>query len=196
MLESKIAIVGGIPGVGKTTVINIALELAKEEGVEINTIVYGSEMMQIAEKDYNVQSRDDLRKLPPADQKEIQRLAAISITEKSAGRRTIVDTHYSIKTGAGTYLQGIPSWVSEGLNPRLLILIETIPENISLRRNTDPSRIRDEEDIDRVKVHQELNRTIAATICQKSGALLGIIQNKQGMAEEAGKILFEYLKTL
>ncbi|HUU77248.1 MAG TPA: adenylate kinase [candidate division Zixibacteria bacterium] len=196
MFESKIAIVGGIPGVGKTTVINIALESAKKEGVEINTIVYGSEMMQIAKKDYNVQSRDDLRKLPPAEQKEIQRLAAISIAKKSAGKVTIVDTHYSIKTGSGTYLQGIPSWVSDGLNPRLLILIETIPENISLRRNTDPSRERDEEDIDRVKVHQELNRTIAATICQKSGALLGIIQNKQGIAEEAGKILFEYLKTL
>lgn len=196
MFESKIAIVGGIPGVGKTTVINTALEFAKKEGVEINTIVYGSEMLQIAKKDYNVQSRDDLRKLPPAEQKEIQRLAAFSIAEKSAGKATIVDTHYSIKTGAGTYLQGIPSWVSDELNPRLLIIIETIPENISLRRNTDPSRIRDEEDIKRVKVHQELNRTIAATICQKSGALLGIIQNKQGLAEEAGKTLFEYLKIL
>lgn len=196
MLENKIAIVGGVPGVGKTTVINIALDIAEKEGLEINTLIYGTEMIEIAKKNYQITSRDELRKLPPADQREIQRLAAKEIARKASGVITLVDTHYSIKTGSGTFLQGIPSWVSDELNPKLLVLVETIPEDISKRRGIDQSRVRDEEDINELKVHQEINRTIASTICQKSGALLAIIQNKQGESKKAGQALFNYLKVL
>ena len=194
--NSKIVIVGGVPGVGKTTVINKALNQAEKAGLEVTTMVYGSVMMEMASEMFDVKDRDDLRRLPEDKQKIVQKEAANRIAERAADKLVLVDTHYSIKTGSGIYLQGIPSWVSDALNPKLLVLIETNPEDIAVRRNKDSSRHRDEENIALLKEHQEINRTSATTICQKTGALLGIITNKQGLADAAGEMLFNYLKSL
>ncbi|MHA1186534.1 MAG: AAA family ATPase, partial [Candidatus Heimdallarchaeota archaeon] len=101
--EGNIAIVGGIPGVGKTTVINKALKFAKEESFEITTLVYGSIMMEVAKERFNVTHRDDLRKLSVTDQKTIQKMAGGRIAELSVGKTVIVDTHYTIRIGSGSY---------------------------------------------------------------------------------------------
>jgi adenylate kinase len=194
--QGKIAIVGGVPGVGKTTVINHVLDFAKEEGFEVSILVYGTVMMEIAKSDYNIQSRDDLRKQTPAIQKEIQKRAGMRIAERARGKVVIVDTHYTIKIGSGSFLQGIPQWVSDVLQPSLLVLIETHPDEIIQRRNVDDSRDRDEDSASVLFEHQLINKTVASTICQKTGALLAVIKNKQGIASEAGKELFNYLKSL
>ena len=194
--EGSIAIVGGVPGVGKTTVINKALEYASKNDFEISIIVYGSVMMEIAKEEFNVQHRDELRKLPANTQKEIQKRAAFRIGERARGKVVIVDTHYTIKTGSGTFLQGIPQWVSDGLNPKLLVLIETDPQEIFQRRANDQSRTRDQDAVDVLFEHQLINKTVASTICQKTGALLSVIKNHQGKSEEAGKELFEHLKSI
>ena len=194
--EGKIAIVGGIPGVGKTTVINIALKYAKMESFDITTLVYGTIMMEVAKDKFNVNHRDDLRKLNADDQKTIQRMASERIAELSVGKTVIVDTHYTIKIGIGSYLQGVPSWVSDNLNPKLLVLIETSAEEITHRRSKDKLRKRDDDFLELLEEHQNLNRTVASTICQKSGALISIIRNRHGDADEAGKVLFEQLKAM
>ncbi|MCF2142953.1 MAG: adenylate kinase [Candidatus Heimdallarchaeota archaeon] len=194
--ESHIAIVGGIPGVGKTTVINEALKIAREENFDVSIIVYGTVMMEIAEKNYGVKHRDDMRKLPPRAQKEIQRQAALEIAERAKGKVVIVDTHFTIKTGAGSFLQGIPSWVSDAFHPKLLVLIETTAEEIKKRRESDISRARDEDSLDLLMEHQLLNKIVAAAIGQKTGALLLVIPNRQGKATEAGRVLFENLKAM
>jgi len=194
--DGNIAIVGGIPGVGKTTVINKALKFAKEESFEITTLVYGSIMMEVAKERFNVTHRDDLRKLSATDQKTIQKMAGGRIAELSVGKTVIVDTHYTIRIGSGSYLQGVPSWVSDSLNPKLLVLIETTAEEVAKRRSYDESRKRDEDVLELLDEHQNLNRTVASTICQKTGALISIIKNRQGKADEAGRALFEQLKTM
>ncbi|MGC9779256.1 MAG: adenylate kinase [Candidatus Heimdallarchaeota archaeon] len=194
--EGSIAIVGGVPGVGKTTVINKALEFASKNDFEILIIVYGSVMMEIAKEEFNVQHRDELRKLPTNTQKEIQRRAAFRIGKRARGKVVIVDTHYTIKTASGTFLQGIPQWVSDGLNPKLLVLIETDPQEIFQRRAYDQSRTRDQDTVNVLFEHQLINKTVASTICQKTGALLSVIKNRQGKSDEAGKELFLHLKAL
>ena len=194
--EGKIAIVGGIPGVGKTTVINKALKYAEAESFEITTLVYGTIMMDVAKEKFNVNHRDNLRNLPAKDQRTIQRMAGERIAELAIGKTVIVDTHYTIKIGTGSYLQGVPSWVSDSLNPKLLVLIETTAEEVTKRRSSDKSRKRDNEVLELLDEHQNLNRTVASTICQKTGALISIIKNRQGKADEAGKALFEQLKAM
>ncbi|MBK5112047.1 MAG: adenylate kinase [Candidatus Heimdallarchaeota archaeon] len=194
--EGSIAIIGGVPGVGKTTVINEALALAKKENFEITTIVYGSVMMEIAKEEFNVDHRDQLRILPADVQKEIQRRAAFRIDERAQGKVVLVDTHYTIKTGEGTFLQGIPQWVSDSLNPKLLVIIETYPDEIINRREKDSSRKRDDDTADVLFEHQLINKTVASTICQKTGALLSVIKNGHGKASEAGKVLLLDLMNL
>ncbi|NHJ40116.1 MAG: adenylate kinase [Asgard group archaeon] len=194
--QGKIAIVGGVPGVGKTTVVNHALYFAKEENFDVVILVFGSVMMEIAKTDYNVQNRDELRNLSPAIQKEIQKRAAIRIAERSQGKIAIVDTHYTIKTGSGSFLQGVPQWVSDELNPSLLVIIETDPDEIIQRRSVDESRVRDYDTTSILFEHQLINKAVASTICQKTGALLAVIRNKQGLATEAGKELLFHLKSM
>jgi adenylate kinase len=194
--EGSIAIIGGVPGVGKTTVINEALKLAEKENFEITTIVYGSVMMEIAKEDFNVEHRDQLRILPAESQKEIQRRAAFRIGERARGKVVLVDTHYTIKTGEGTFLQGIPQWVSDSLNPKLLVIIETKPDEIINRRGKDTSRKRDDDSADVLFEHQLINKTVASTICQKTGALLSVIKNGHNKSSEAGKELLLDLMTL
>lgn len=194
--QGKIVIVGGVPGVGKTTVINHALYFAKAEGLEVVILVYGSVMMEIAKRDYNVQDRDELRNLSPEIQKEIQKRAAMRIAERARGKIAIVDTHYTIKTSAGSFLQGIPQWVSDELNPSLLVIIETDPDEIIQRRSVDESRHRDLDTTSVLFEHQLINKTVASSICQKTGALLAVIKNKQGVATDAGKELLFHMKSL
>lgn len=193
---TKVIVIGGVPGVGKTTVINKALEYAKGQGVQYNLYTYGSVMMEIAREKFNVQNRDNLRKLDPKIQRAIQKEAGYKIAARASEICTIVDTHFAIRTRLGSYLQGIPSWVSDALDPKLIVLVETDPDEILKRRANDTSRNRDEESIIKLKEHQEINRTIAATICQKNGALMAIITNRHGQADEAGFELFKILNCL
>jgi adenylate kinase len=123
-------------------------------------------------------------------------MAGGRIAELSVGKTVIVDTHYTIKIGTGSYLQGVPSWVSDSLNPKLLVLIETTAEEVTQRRSKDKSRKRDEDVLELLDEHQNLNRTVASTICQKTGALISIIKNRHGKADEAGKALFKQLKAM
>jgi adenylate kinase len=197
MSENALVIIAGIPGVGKTTVVKKAIEIAEKEKMDISEIVFGTVMMDIAEEKANIQDRDKLRTIPPSQQKDIQREAGERIASQVKEHQiTIVDTHFAVKTSIGAYLQGIPSWVSDALQPSLLVLIETDPNNILKRREWDKDRERDQDSIRDLKEHQEINRVIAATIGQKTGALLSIITNEQGKAEEAGKELFEILKKI
>lgn len=194
--NSRIAIIGGVPGVGKTTVINKALEFAESEGFEILTIVYGTIMMKIAKNEFDINHRDMLRKLPVCEQKEIQRLAAFKIADRARDKVTIVDTHFMIRTGDGFFLPGIPKWVVTTLEPKLLVLIEANPKEITKRRSGDDSRSRDQETIDLLLDHQEINKNAAVTISQQTGALLSIIENRESRINEAGRQLFEHLKKL
>ncbi|MFY9982707.1 MAG: AAA family ATPase, partial [Methanoregula sp.] len=62
----------GVPGVGKTTVVNEALAKLKSEGVEYQPINFGSFMFEVAKTEVLVQDRDQMRSLDRADQKRLQ----------------------------------------------------------------------------------------------------------------------------
>ena len=103
-----ILIVTGIPGTGKTTVMNKALEK-----YPLKFVTFGTVMFAIAKKKSLVSDRDELRKLPFSTQREIQELAAVKIKNMA---NVVVDTHCTIKTKAG-YLPGLPDSVLKKLSP-------------------------------------------------------------------------------
>jgi adenylate kinase len=169
-------IVTGIPGVGKTTVMEAA---AKSLGLPI--VVFGTVMFDAAAAAGLVQSRDDMRRLPPAKQKEIQRVAATRIAVMG---EVVVDTHCSIRTPAG-YLPGLPSWVLEELQPSAIVLVEADPKEILRRRQADATRQRDEDTLESVVEHQEYNRRFAAAYATITGATVHTVMNRDGQVNDA-----------
>jgi adenylate kinase len=166
-----VVIITGVPGVGKSTVIDAA---QKAKGYKV--VVYGTEMLEVAKAMGLVKDRDEMRKLEPSVQRDIQEEAARRIAELGD---VIVDTHCTIKTPRG-YLPGIPAWVAESLQPKQIILVEAPPKDIISRRNHDPTRHRDPDSEDDVAAHQAINRSAAVAIAALTGATVAVVVNKTG----------------
>jgi adenylate kinase len=169
-------IVTGIPGVGKTTVMEAAAKAAN-----LRIAVYGSVMFEVATARGLARSRDEMRKLPAETQKQVQREAAARIAAMGS---VIVDTHCSIKTPTG-YLPGLPAWVLEALQPAVLVLVEARPEEIRARRQKDATRVRDEDSLEAIAEHQDVNRRFAAAAATLTGATVATVLNHDGRVEEA-----------
>ena len=173
---AKVVVVTGIPGVGKTTVLDGALELVNEEGGNFSYANYGDAMFEIVKKEGLAEKRDDMRKLPDDVQKRIQKQAAKEISQRAGNK--IVDTHCTIKTPKG-YLPGLPKWVLEELCLTQFVLIEADPKEIAKRRSRDKSRKRDEELEGSISEHQEMNRAVSMSYAMFSGAPVKIIENAE-----------------
>lgn len=186
---SEIVIITGIPGSGKTTVLNKTLEKIKKKYEVVN---YGTVMLKEARK-YGVKNRDELRKLPLKTQDKNQILAAKRIAKMGKRSNVIVDTHCTIKTPQG-YLIGIPESVLKELEPTKIVLIETKIEDIKKRRGSDKSRKRDAESLDEIDSQQKLNRAVATICGVLTKAKIVIIENPQGRIEEAVNKLAKILE--
>ncbi len=184
-MESKAIVVAGVPGVGKTTVLE---EASRKLGIPI--VVFGTVMFEIAKERGLVKHRDEIRKLPSEVQREIQEEAASRIREMG---EVIVDTHMLIRTPAG-FLPGLPFTVLQKLSPKKIILIEADPEEIASRRSKDKSRERDVESVEEIRMHQELNRVAAICYGILSGAFVGVVRNEEGKVSEAANKLVELVR--
>ncbi len=169
-------VVTGVPGVGKTTVMEAAAKAAN-----MQVVVFGSQMLRVAQDEGLVQDRDEMRKLKASEQKRIQVAAAAAIAEKGD---VIVDTHASIRTPQG-YLPGLPAWVLETLKPDAIVLVEADAGEIAGRRSKDQSRTRDADTPDAIARHQEMNRAFAAAYATLTGAIVAMVENHDGRLEEA-----------
>ncbi len=169
-------IVTGIPGVGKTTVMEAAAERA---GCDI--AVYGTVMFEVASEEGLVEHRDEMRRLDPEVQKKVQRAAAQRI---AAMGDVVVDTHCTIKTPKG-YLPGLPAWVLEALMPSTIVLVEADAAEIQGRRAGDATRVRDEDSLEAIEEHQEYNRRFAAAYATLAGATVHTVYNHDDKVDEA-----------
>lgn len=183
----KVVVIAGIPGSGSTTVLSKALE-----ELDYLYVNYGDVMLEIAKGDGLVDNRDDLRKLPPDIQKEVQENAAQSIREKSEQSNIIVDTHCTINTPSG-FLPGLPKWVLDQLKPDMFVLLEADGDEILKRRISDTTRNRDSERLKDIELHQEMNRAASMAYAVLTGATVKIIENHDNKVDEA---VDEMVKTL
>ena len=166
-----VVIVTGVPGVGKSTVMNAA----QEYGYKI--VNFGSTMFEEAQKE-GVNDRDDMRKLPIEKQQSLQKQAGERIAQMG---NVVVDTHASILTSSG-YMPGLPEWTVRALNPDIIVLVEATPEEIEGRRNKDATRARDKDDIG---LHQSVNREYAATAAAITGSTVAIVENHDNQVDVA-----------
>jgi adenylate kinase len=179
----KVVVLTGVPASGGTTVTKKAIEKLERQGQPFQMVTYSDVMLDEALQRGWVKARDDIRKLEPVQQRDLQKIAARAIAEM-ATTALIVDTHATVRTPRG-YLPGLPTWVLDELKPELILIVETAPDEIIRRRNADKSRQRDAQDAVAVQQHQEVNKAICMAYAAYSGATVKILQNPDRKLDEA-----------
>jgi len=173
-----VIVVTGIPGVGKTTVMQKAAE-----GMDIQFVTFGTIMIDIATDLGLVKDRDEMRKLTLDQQKQLQIKTAEKIGKM---KNVILDTHCTIQTPKG-YMPGLPEWVLRKLNPTAIIIVEADPQEIFNRRAKDATRNRDPDSIEKIAEHQMMNRAAAMAYATLTGATVKIVFNHDNALEAAVK---------
>jgi adenylate kinase len=173
-----VIVVTGIPGVGKTTVMQKAAE-----GMDIQFVTFGTIMIDIAKELKLVKDRDEMRKLTLDQQKQLQ----IKTAEKVAKMKNVIlDTHCTVKTTKG-YMPGLPEWVLRKLNPTAIIIVEADPQEIYNRRAKDMTRNRDPDSVEKIAEHQMINRAAAMAYATLTGATVKIVFNHDNALDAAVK---------
>jgi len=190
-MAGKKVIITGVPGVGKTTVVNEALKKLKEQGIEYQSINFGTFMFEVAKAENIVQDRDQMRTLDRAVQKKLQQSAGQAIAKLSGN--ILIDTHASVKTPKG-YLAGLPEWVLREIMPDIIVLVETDDDQILMRRLTDETRARDKEGSRSIAEHQQFNRSIAAAYAMMTGCTIKMITNADFLLERSSADLADVLR--
>ena len=175
-----VVVVGGVPGVGKSTVMAASSKL----GYTITN--FGTTMFETAQAEGLVRERDQMRSLLVEEQQRIQKLAAEKLGQMD---KVVVDTHLSILTPAG-FLPGLPEWVIRALKPTHMVLVEADPDQIARRRAKDNTRQRDSDDIN---LHQIMNRSFAAASATLTGTPVSIVVNAEGAVDAAAETFIKLL---
>jgi adenylate kinase len=173
-----VIVVTGIPGVGKTTVMQKAAE-----GMDITFVTFGTVMIDIAKELKLVKDRDEMRKLTLDQQKQLQ----IKTAEKVAKMKNVIlDTHCTVKTPKG-YMPGLPEWVLRKLNPTAIVIVEADPQEIYNRRAKDTTRNRDPDSVEKIAEHQMMNRAAAMSYATLTGSTVKIVFNHDNALDAAVK---------
>jgi adenylate kinase len=179
--NSKRAIIVGIPGVGKTTVITRAAETLNQKR-KTTVVVFGTVMFEEAKK-MGLKSRDEMRRMPVEDQRRLQEMAAQRIADMRDDI-VLVDTHLFINTGEG-YYPGLPMRLLNIMKPTNLVMVAAEAKEIAERRKTDQTRQRDIISTADIQKELDISRVMVASCSILTGAPFAIIMNSDGGVDEA-----------
>jgi adenylate kinase len=199
----KTIIVTGVPGVGKTTVLNELKLEASKKSIYIKVLNFGDYMFFEAQKSKLVNNRDELRKLPHRVQLQLQEVAARKIIDEAnvslkANDVLIIDTHAVVKTKTG-FWPGLPQHVITQLYPDSIVLIEAEPREIIDRQAKDTTRERKDisgKGIQDLVELMNMARIAAMSSATLVGASVFIVENPQGKANEAAQKILELAMNL
>lgn len=179
--NNKRAIIVGIPGVGKTTVITRAAEILSQKR-KATIVTYGTLMFEEAQK-MGVKNRDEMRRLPVEQQRRLQEMAAKRIADMNDDV-VIDDTHLFISTLEG-YYPGLPMRLLTIMNPTNLVMVAADPQEITNRRKNDPTRQRDEASPQAIKNDLDISKMMLASCSILTGAPFAVVLNGDGKVDEA-----------
>ena len=180
-------ILAGIPGSGKSTVLQEALKLFPQ----LEVVNYGDMMLKEASLQHI--DKDSLRKLPLHQQQRIGIEAAKKMAT-NVSKFVCIDTHAMIKTPFG-YCPGIPEAVVRILNPNVIGMIECSAQLVYERRQQDKTRNRDNDSIEQIEYHQQISRSFLLGCVAFSSALYAPIQN-HGIPSDGAKQLINLIQSL
>lgn len=197
----RVIVVTGVPGVGKTTVLNHLSRIASGKGLKLRIVNFGDYMLETALKEGLVKTRDEVRRLPLRRQLDLQAIAASRIVEDA--RRElgedgflVVDTHALVRTPAG-YWPGLPFHVLEKLKPDMIVVVEAEPEVVAERQARDKGRYRsDIGGVEGIKRLMEQARAAAIASAIRYASTVLVVYNREGAPEEAALKLVEAMEGL
>ncbi|MFC1752299.1 adenylate kinase [Thermoproteota archaeon] len=189
-MNCKRVVIVGIPGVGKTTVVDKVKDILHSKGINTKYVIFGSIMMKEAEK-LGLNDRDGMRHLPVNTQRKLQ-VAASSEISKIEAEILLVDTHLFIKTNEG-YWPGLPFDVATTLSPTHIFLIIAAPKEIISRRLNDTSRRRDNITENDVIEELEIAQNMLCSLSIITGAAMMQIQNANAKFDKAANSIVSAL---
>ncbi|HRO64832.1 MAG TPA: adenylate kinase [Candidatus Dojkabacteria bacterium] len=173
-----VAVVFGIPGVGKSTIVNRV-----KDDLSLVYIHPGNIMYEIASEKGIVENVDQMRKLKLSVQQQLQEEMAGVVAEKINSQTEnsfIIDTHAIVKTPQG-FFPGLRNAFFEVVQPDIYLVVESKPEMILQRRTADKDRVRqDDHSLDEILLHIDLTRDFASAYSIYSQANFAVIENKEG----------------
>lgn len=173
-----VAVVFGIPGVGKSTIVNRV-----KDNLGLVYIHPGNIMYKIASAKGIVENVDQMRKLKLSVQQQLQEEMAGVVAEKINSQKEnsfIIDTHAIVKTPQG-FFPGLRNAFFEVVQPDIYLVVESKPEMILQRRTADKDRVRqDDHSLDEILLHIDLTRDFASAYSIYSQANFAVIENKEG----------------
>lgn len=179
--NNKRAVIVGIPGVGKTTVITRAAEMLNENR-KTTVVVFGTVMFEEAKK-MGLKSRDEMRRMPVEEQRRLQEMAAQHIAEMRDDI-VLIDTHLFINTIEG-YYPGLPMRLLNIMKPTNMVMVAADAGEIAERRKTDQTRQRDIISAENIQKELDISRVMVASCSILTGAPFAIIMNNDGQVDEA-----------
>ena len=180
--NNKRVIIVGIPGVGKSSVISLAIEQLKQKGKKATIAVFGTVMLEEAHK-MGVKNRDELRKMSLGKQRDLQEKAAKRISEIEDSI-VIIDTHLFIKTIEG-YYPGLPMYLLDIIKPTHFFMVIAEAGEIVNRRKSDKSRVRDIVAVEDIQDELDILRVMIASSSILTGSPFIAIVNNDNEIEQA-----------
>jgi adenylate kinase len=172
-------VIVGIPGVGKSTVVEKVERLLKGSTL----VTFGTVMFDEGKRRGWVRHRDEMRKLKVEKQRALQKTAAEAITMMKE-KVVLVDTHLFVRTNEG-YWPGLPAQVAAAMKPTHLVLVEATPKEVASRRAKDATRYRDAVRTDELEDEMSLARQFLVVASALTGAPMLVVSNVEGKADEA-----------
>lgn len=180
--NNKRVIIVGIPGVGKSSVISLAIEQLNQKGKKATIAVFGTVMLEEAHK-MGVKNRDELRKMSLGKQRDLQEMAAKRISEIEDSI-VIIDTHLFIKTIEG-YYPGLPMHLLDIIKPTHFVMVVAEAGEIVNRRKSDKSRDRDIVAVEDIQDELDIQRVMVASSSILTGSPFIAIVNNDNEIEQA-----------
>lgn len=184
------AVIVGIPGVGKTTVISKVVKSLEQRGFNTTTVIFGTVMFEEAKK-MGLKNRDEMRKLSISKQRLLQQHAAKRIAQMHENI-IIIDTHLFIKTSEW-YYPGIPMQVIDIIKPTHLLLVMADSEEVIKRRKNDSSRHRDILSIKEIQHELDISKMMIVSCANLTGSPFAIIMNNSNEADNASSDIIRIL---
>jgi adenylate kinase len=186
--------IGGVHGVGKTTIINYAVEIAKKENFKLEKTIGTDILMKLA----GVKTIEELKKLPEEIRKKYRpemnkRIYAKDREDFETIR--LCDGHFVFwEAESENYgIRETQPWDKQQLIGIILIIAD--PEDILKRRLDDNIRSRYyHTKIDDIKMEQNLELEVAYSQAKELEKPIEIFKNDNGKAEKIANDILQIVK--